>query len=219
LVVTYGGEQVNSLAVSRIVFWNGGTETIREDDLGTLDPLRVAAVEGVTVLNVSVYHDNFPRFDSADAGQGEPPVRVGGGPERWRLKFRYLEPHRGADLQVLHTVGPGLPVSLAGSTIGARPLQYSGDRTFGMFQALFPGAKYYLRRRRLSIFVGLLLLLGGQVCLTLGVFILAVNVASGSSSVGLNSGLGVLAVTAGLVIWALGYTLGTRTRVRLPTGL
>ena len=54
LEILYGGVRVNNLTVSKILFWNKGSDTIRGDDLVPLDPLRIQANEGTVLLRTNL---------------------------------------------------------------------------------------------------------------------------------------------------------------------
>ena len=52
LEVTYSGEQVRNLTISRCVFWNAGGETIRRLDIAPTDPLRICALDDSRIMDV-----------------------------------------------------------------------------------------------------------------------------------------------------------------------
>jgi hypothetical protein len=87
IVITYHGRQVDNLALTKVAFWNKGTETIRWEDIAANDPIRVEIAENATVLHAEITYvrravngfnisvDNDKRvvmigFDYADRNDG-----------------------------------------------------------------------------------------------------------------------------------------------------
>jgi hypothetical protein len=128
LTVSYKGREMSSLEVTRIVFWNSGRVTLEAKDLESFDPVRLTATKGVEILDASTVVDNIgsassPHFpgDVTTPDEHFSVEKVG---SEWRLKLRYLEPQRGAVLQVVHTGSPDRdPVGMEGSIVGASPFE------------------------------------------------------------------------------------------------
>jgi hypothetical protein len=130
LEIAYKGQRMKSLEVTRAVFWNAGRETIRGTDLDSFSPLRVVAGDGVEILDVAPVADNMAD-DSKDIVQegslAPQHVEVTSSAMGWLIKFRYLEPGRGAVLQIVHTSpDSAAAVSVVGSIIGAQKLEHRG---------------------------------------------------------------------------------------------
>src|SRR6266545_2886551 len=59
LEVLYRGHKVETLTVSKIIFWNGGAETIHRSDITTTDPIRVVGTnDDVKILDVKIVASN-----------------------------------------------------------------------------------------------------------------------------------------------------------------
>ena len=50
LKVIYKGEEVNNLTISRILFWNGGRETLEKKDIETVNRIRITGKKGVKIF-------------------------------------------------------------------------------------------------------------------------------------------------------------------------
>lgn len=91
--ITYGGNQVTALSVSRTVFWNAGTDVIDAEDIATGDPLRIEAPDGVQILGFR------PLGATSEANQ----VQFTFSAKSVKIEFDYLEKEDGAGVEVTHT--------------------------------------------------------------------------------------------------------------------
>jgi hypothetical protein len=128
LEVGYQGEPVESLAVTRLLLWNAGNETILASDLDSISPIRVVARNGVQIIDVFAISDNLDERGQLVEGGGSVHIETEPSADGWLIKSPYLEPGKGAVLQVVHTAADpttavGSPISVDGSVIGARPVK------------------------------------------------------------------------------------------------
>jgi hypothetical protein len=111
LKILYGDQQVQSVTVSRILFWNRGTEPILRENIPPDAPLTIRARDEVQLLNVEVLQDT--------SGSGLFHHTEDAARQVSTLDFAYLEPNQGAVLQVVHTGTSPEDVSVSGHVIGA----------------------------------------------------------------------------------------------------
>jgi len=110
LKILHRDQEVKNVTVSRILFWNRGTETIVRQNIPEHGQLTIRAKEGVNLLNVEVLQDTS---GGRQFEHSEDDAR-----EASKLDFEYLEPNQGVVLQVEHTGNSPWDVSVSGHVIG-----------------------------------------------------------------------------------------------------
>ncbi len=110
LEIRYGNDKVENLTVSKVLFWNHGTETIDSDDIAEADPVRIDVVDNVQILDVSLLVSNSA------------PTRFAVTPDA-RLTFDFLDKNQGGLLQVIHTGLSSGDITLKGTIKGARGIR------------------------------------------------------------------------------------------------
>lgn len=96
LNVQYRNENISDLTISMYGIWNSGNETIRSDDMVSVDSLRITSSDEKTnILNASVIKvsDDSNLFE-IEKVEDESVVKI---------HFDYAEPKQGAVIQVMHT--------------------------------------------------------------------------------------------------------------------
>ena len=58
LTIHYKDKEIENLSVSRIIFWNNGSETIDRNDIATKAPIAIMTKENVEILDVKVLEQN-----------------------------------------------------------------------------------------------------------------------------------------------------------------
>ena len=116
LGVTYKGIKVQNLTVTRILFWNDGSDTIDNNDLVIANPLRIVGKEDCTILSVNVLESNNPSSKfSARLNKKENCVTI---------DFDYLDRNQGAVVQVFHSGKNSTGISIVGDIKGAKIQSY-----------------------------------------------------------------------------------------------
>lgn len=111
--VTYKGETQERITVSRFVFWNAGTETIRSDDF-TDDQLRIAFPQNISILDYRIIEAN----DKTNKIEIGPVVSAEKEEKSFNIRFDYLDSDDGAIVQIVHDGEDGTKFSLKGSLKG-----------------------------------------------------------------------------------------------------
>jgi hypothetical protein len=108
--VTYRGQPVTTLTVTKVGFWNAGRETINKEDVSDNDPLRIELAEGV-VRDTTILATTSPTVSPEVSGSAESPVVA--------LTFDFLDRKQGMLIQLMHTGPETVEVALKGSIRGA----------------------------------------------------------------------------------------------------
>lgn len=128
LEIKYGGSVVTRLTVARLIFWNGGSETIESSDVAEADPIRVSAKDGVEILTVqSSLLDNEANHIKLQADGNET-----------LIKFDFIDRGEGVVLNVVHTGVEG-DVFVVGTVKGAGRVRRKKKPFPDFDDLLFPG--------------------------------------------------------------------------------
>ena len=111
--VKYKGIAQERITVSRFVFWNAGTETIRSTDF-TDDTLRISCKEGVSVLDHRIVDAN----DETNKIEIDHATAIDDGEISIGVRFDYLDSEDGAVIQIVHDGDGRTRFRLAGSLKG-----------------------------------------------------------------------------------------------------
>jgi hypothetical protein len=119
LEIQYGGQKIENLTVSKIVFWNNGNETIDRGDLA-IHPYIWPRIEGTNILDVKV-------ITTSTVGNRFESIML---PDRRfiALSFDYLDAQQGAVIQVIHTGVSIAPLMIDGEVKGVKRIEYKTKR-------------------------------------------------------------------------------------------
>jgi hypothetical protein len=113
LAITFGGHPVENLTVTRIAFWNAGSETISKEDVPPLDPIRISATAPAEILDATV-------LTVTDAVNDCRLVQETGD---FHVLFEYLDHQEGLLMQIIHTGATDKSISVSGRTKGAKSVR------------------------------------------------------------------------------------------------
>ncbi|MDR2965263.1 MAG: hypothetical protein LBU88_05765 [Treponema sp.] len=95
LSIQFSGKQIKTLTVTKIVFWNSGTETINREDFPTNDTFYIKIEDEYEILDVSIIrynnHANNIGIILSDDGK------------KISIDFEYLDTEDGFVIQIFHT--------------------------------------------------------------------------------------------------------------------
>ena len=93
LKVIYKESIIKNLTVTKIALWNSGNETINENDLVKLDPLRISPSEGTEIYNIEIVDivENSNCFNLIQNNND------------WNILFDYLDTNEGCVINVYHS--------------------------------------------------------------------------------------------------------------------
>jgi hypothetical protein len=130
LQVLFSNKPVQALTISKIALWNSGNDVLRHKDFPPMDSLRIAAVDGVDILDASIIQVNS---DSSEC------VIRRKAANSFEMEFEFLDPREGIVVEIAHTGTSSEDVMIEGRIVGggkvsrrgATPLRkYIGKRTF-----------------------------------------------------------------------------------------
>ncbi len=114
LEMTYAGERISNLTVTKLAFWNNGKDTINMSDIASADPLRVRAKSGFKILDSSLL------YAKNDANQFS--IRRSEDGSCVLIQFDYLDQGEGGIIQFLHTGRSSGDIEVHGTIKGAGKL-------------------------------------------------------------------------------------------------
>ena len=113
LEMLYNGRHVENLTAGRLVFWNAGRETIKQEDVASSDPIIMQIEGGAKFLDSKVIFamnpaNQFKIMESAEKTE-------------IRIEFEYIDRHEGLIIQFFHTGTSDNKIALRGTIKGAPP--------------------------------------------------------------------------------------------------
>jgi hypothetical protein len=112
LEIAYKSHRVSALSVSKIVFWNAGSETLDSSDIVTANPLRVCCEGDVQLLDAEVL--------LANNKSSQLTVEVANSGNEAFIGFGYLDKNQGGVIQVVHTGLVSTDLAIRGDFKGAK---------------------------------------------------------------------------------------------------
>jgi len=94
LSIQFSGKQIKTLTVTKIAFWNNGTETINHNDFPTNDPFSINIENGYEILDATMKSNNISNNVKINLLDNGKKINVG---------FEYLDPKDGFIIQIFHT--------------------------------------------------------------------------------------------------------------------
>ena len=117
LDVKYAGQNVENLSVGKVVFWNGGSETIRREDIANADPIRIIALNNTTLLDTKLLeHNSNPSLFLISKNSDSTAAFI---------EFDFVDRNQGLVVQVVHTGTSGNDLILTGTIKGAGTPKHS----------------------------------------------------------------------------------------------
>ena len=112
LELRYAGQEVEDLTISRVAFWNNGTDTMHSNDIANADPLRVVINPIYEMLDVEVIcvNKNANQFRTAKSEKQK---------SEFKILFDYLDKHDGGVIQIIHTGKTSEDIKVLGTIKGA----------------------------------------------------------------------------------------------------
>lgn len=116
LEIQYGGQKIENLTVSKIVFWNNGNETIDGKDIAIPPFILPRDTTNTEILDAKIIKTSTigNRFEIRK--KSDDPILF--------LHFAYLDPQQGAVVQVIHTGISILPLVVDGEVKGVKEIKF-----------------------------------------------------------------------------------------------
>jgi hypothetical protein len=109
------GPMIKALTVTKIAFWNAGSDTIKKADIVKGDPLTVRATTGVVFLSAAVV-ECVNSLNKVDCTVSKDHSEVD-------ITFDYLDQNEGALIQFFHTGAGNADIRLHGTVMGSSPIK------------------------------------------------------------------------------------------------
>lgn len=120
LDIIYSGKRISSLTVSKVIFWNNGSETINDSDIVKANPLRVECGPSSHILDATIIESNNKsskfslEFSSDD--------------KRVFVHFDYIDKYQGVLIQVVHAGSLPNDIRMLGDFRGASLAPFTIER-------------------------------------------------------------------------------------------
>lgn len=111
LEMTYSGLPIENLTVTKILFWNGGNDTIDDQDISRVDPLKIQIKEKYKILESNVLYSKNPANQFS--------IKTADDKSNAMLKFDYLDKDEGGIIQLIHTGKSFKDIEIHGTIKGA----------------------------------------------------------------------------------------------------
>ncbi len=116
LEMRYGGQIIKNLTVSKIVFWNAGSETIDKEDIVKADPITINIKDGYKILDQKIIATNNETNNFSLSGSIDQ--------SNVNINFEYIDKNDGIVVQLIHTGNFDKDIKVQGRIKGAGNLKY-----------------------------------------------------------------------------------------------
>lgn len=122
LEVHYKGVSQERITISKVVFWNGGRDTIDGSDLVQKDPLRILCPSDIDILDVQIVSDNA-QLNSIQLGE---PIETDEGVS-YPISFEYLDHEEYFVVQLIHNGNSSEEFIVEGKIKGVKSINRVSD--------------------------------------------------------------------------------------------
>jgi len=91
--VTYLGNKISNLTVTKIAFWNAGNDTLNFSDLASTNKLRIESVGDVTIFNSEVIYQTSPTNNITTDIKSN----------KINIEFDYFDKNQGGIIKIIHS--------------------------------------------------------------------------------------------------------------------
>ena len=141
----YSRQTIENLTVTKLAFWNGGRETINNQDIASIDPLAVYVKSGYKILSAKVL--------SSKNSSNQFSITTADDKSNMKLHFEYLDKNDGGVIQFLHTGKSSDDIEVRGTIKGAgKPINKSVRNIKNILSRPIIPSKYLSNKKRRMIF-------------------------------------------------------------------
>jgi hypothetical protein len=112
LDILYKSRRVPVLSVSKVVFWNAGSDTLENSDIVKANPIRICCAGDIQLLDAEVL--------SANNKSSQFLIELAHSENEALIKFDYLDKDQGGVIQVVHTGLRSSDLAVIGDIKGAK---------------------------------------------------------------------------------------------------
>lgn len=113
LLIEYNNQRIQNLTVSKILFYNRGSETISKQDIQTINPLIISS-DTCNIMDASLLQANYPSNNFSVTRKIET--------EDVFIDFDYIDKNQGAVIQIIHTGLSSEDLNINGDIKGVQKL-------------------------------------------------------------------------------------------------
>lgn len=113
--ITHGQERLTSLSISKIAFWNNGSETINADSVAKNNLLRVVIDPRYEILGADIQYEKNPSNDFR--------ITISEDCRSVVIDFDYFDRNEGVVLQIYHTGHRSADISMTGQIKACREIR------------------------------------------------------------------------------------------------
>jgi len=110
LVLLYSNQKIENLTTTKIAIWNAGSDTIRDQDIASADPMKICIKEGNKILDVKTIYEKNPSNQFC--------CTIAKDQSHVLLNFDYIDKNEGAVIQILHTGQSSEDIEIYGTIKG-----------------------------------------------------------------------------------------------------
>lgn len=109
--IFHNEKEIENLTITKMILWNGGKETIKNDDVTTIEPLKIKSTDDSEILDAKIIAqsneaNNFSLHSAEDK-------------KSYELKFEYIDYENVVVFQIIHTSKSEQPLEFEGIIKGA----------------------------------------------------------------------------------------------------
>jgi len=124
--VSYKGESIKNLSVSKVVIWNNGGATISKKDIDKDEPLKIVAENNIIILDAKVIEPGNKRGKfsvSLSDDRTSATISFKESSEKSHKESGYLDRYEGIIVRLVHTGTSSAKVNTVGKIIGGLKLK------------------------------------------------------------------------------------------------
>ena len=106
-------KEVETVTSTRVAIWNGGNETIHDNDIASMQPVIVSALDNEKIYKATIIEvsNDYNKIELSN---------IENLPNGWKLNFEYLDPGDGVVIEILHNGTDKSDFSIGGKLKGGK---------------------------------------------------------------------------------------------------
>lgn len=118
LEILYDGQKIENLTITKVAFWNAGSDTMDNHDIASADPIVIQVSNGCRILKAQkIYEKNSANKLELKTSTKE---------SQFLIDFEYIDRGEGAIFQLFHTGTSNQDVKVLGTIKGAGKIEEWG---------------------------------------------------------------------------------------------
>ena len=118
LEITYDGNRLENLSLTKFAFWNAGKETIKEEDIVKFDPIKISVSENLTIYDYKIEIQDEKNNIRIEQKKDSSLL----------LAFDYLDKNDGVLFTIYHNGKNSDEIKVSGTCMGAFKITIGAER-------------------------------------------------------------------------------------------